>query len=218
MEIQKPNSETWEESTEVPESKKVYNIGDKVGKLTVLGNHTYFICLSKRKQGKHVRVQFVVCQCECGIKKYIRTSGLKRKDTLSCGCLWEENRLKILRKGTKVHNGQKKCSSCLETKPITEFSRCKDTIDSYLCQCNRCRKSTILKCSYGITVDDYDKLFELQDGKCKICKRSEKLHVDHCHTSGKIRSLLCKECNQALGLFREEIQSLQAAIDYLQSH
>ncbi len=77
---------------------------------------------------------------------------------------------------------------------------------------------------YGITKQEYDKLLEQQNGACAICGNPEtKTHkgvkldlcVDHDHETGEIRGLLCKACNTALGLFRDNIENLSNAIDYL---
>ena len=55
-----------------------------------------------------------------------------------------------------------------------------------------------------------------RQNKCDICTEEIKsLHVDHCHTSGKIRGYLCGNCNKGLGLFRDSINSLTTAIGYL---
>lgn len=78
---------------------------------------------------------------------------------------------------------------------------------------------------YGVTVEMYDILFEKQGGVCAICKEppSEEntrwgtLHVDHCHTTGAVRGLLCIPCNTALGCVRDDIRRLQSAIKYLES-
>ena len=75
---------------------------------------------------------------------------------------------------------------------------------------------------YGITQQDYDKMLEDQGGVCAICGTdspggfSRKFHVDHCHTTEEIRGLLCNHCNQGLGHFKDDINSLQNAITYLQ--
>lgn len=58
-----------------------------------------------------------------------------------------------------------------------------------------------------------------QDGLCAICNRVckvlVKLSIDHDHATGKIRGLLCKSCNSALGLFEDNVDFLRSAIDYL---
>ena len=72
---------------------------------------------------------------------------------------------------------------------------------------------------YGISRIAYDELYKAQDGKCAICKeeckRGRELSVDHCHTTGKVRGLLCSTCNIALGLMEDNIQLLECAINYL---
>lgn len=78
-----------------------------------------------------------------------------------------------------------------------------------------------LQFSYGITVEDYEKLFKAQKGKCAICGTSDpgqgKKHlcVDHCHKTGKVRGLLCHQCNRALGLLSDSAKILEKSIKYL---
>lgn len=73
---------------------------------------------------------------------------------------------------------------------------------------------------YGITVDDYNKVFTEQNGKCAICGKhqselKQSLHIDHCHKTDKTRGLLCKNCNLGIGFFNDDIENLQCAILYL---
>lgn len=75
---------------------------------------------------------------------------------------------------------------------------------------------------YGLTLYEYNQLLNKQKGRCKICKSlhtgrktSSHFHVDHCHTTGKIRGLLCHKCNSALGKFNDDVQILKNAIKYL---
>jgi hypothetical protein len=79
---------------------------------------------------------------------------------------------------------------------------------------------------YGITSKDYYKMHSDQSGLCKLCNKEGftmaehhklKLVVDHDHNTGKVRGLLCHNCNRALGLFKESIDSLNNAIRYLES-
>jgi hypothetical protein len=77
-----------------------------------------------------------------------------------------------------------------------------------------------LKRNYGISLEDYQKMKEAQNNCCATCKRNESklkrsLMVDHCHDSGKIRGLLCDECNLALGKIEDNIQTLEKMILYL---
>lgn len=66
----------------------------------------------------------------------------------------------------------------------------------------RQRRSQGLKRAYGITADDFDIMLEKQNNACAICFRKQgdkHLHVDHCHDTGKVRGLLCHQCNWYLG-------------------
>lgn len=55
--------------------------------------------------------------------------------------------------------------------------------------------------TYGLTKQEYIDIFNYQEEKCKICKKKRRLCVDHCHTTNKIRGLLCIPCNSAMGIF-----------------
>jgi len=86
------------------------------------------------------------------------------------------------------------------------------------------RKKWNVKYSYGLTGEQLDKIYELQDGKCKICNttlvmvgsnQNDVVCVDHCHDSNKVRGLLCRQCNAGLGQFKDDLNLLQRAIDYL---
>jgi len=85
--------------------------------------------------------------------------------------------------------------------------------------------SAYLKRTYGITYDDYLRMLEEQQHRCAICpsegftmdpKHKLKLVVDHCHTTGRVRGLLCHNCNRALGLLKDSRSSLERAIGYLE--
>jgi hypothetical protein len=71
----------------------------------------------------------------------------------------------------------------------------------------------------GITKEQYEFVFEAQGGVCAICEQSSKdnqsLAMDHNHKTNEFRGLLCKECNRALGLFRDNIDVLTNAVTYL---
>lgn len=86
------------------------------------------------------------------------------------------------------------------------------------------RKDYEFKKNFGITVVEYNKMLNEQGGLCAICHQEEtfvlkgvkhSLAVDHDHLKGKIRGLLCRSCNQALGLMKDNTENLQNAIQYL---
>jgi len=76
---------------------------------------------------------------------------------------------------------------------------------------------------YGLTVEKYQQMVLDQGGVCKICSqppcdRWNRLHVDHCHKTGKVRALLCHKCNTAIGNLRDDIALLYKAIAYLEEY
>ncbi len=82
---------------------------------------------------------------------------------------------------------------------------------------------------FGISIEQYDVMYAEQGGVCAICKKPEsaidhklgspkRLAVDHCHTSSKVRGLLCWACNSALGKIEDSIPTLEAMILYLRKH
>jgi NAD(P)H-flavin reductase len=79
---------------------------------------------------------------------------------------------------------------------------------------------------YGITPERYDEMVRSQNNQCAICgnvetakhnrsNKIQKLAVDHCHSTGKVRGLLCQDCNRGLGKFHDDVVRLESAIIYL---
>ena len=78
-----------------------------------------------------------------------------------------------------------------------------------------------LKSKYGITLTENNVLLQKQNNKCKICLvefSNVTPNVDHCHTTNKIRGLLCRACNTGLGQFKDNTKLLTKAINYLEEH
>jgi len=78
--------------------------------------------------------------------------------------------------------------------------------------------------NYGITIEQYKEMLTNQNESCAICgnksaliNKAQRLHVDHCHTTGKVRGLLCSNCNQAIGKFKDSETLLKKALLYLQN-
>ena len=130
----------------------------------------------------------------------------------------------------------KKCTTCGEIKSLSEFNSSGRGINRLRCCCKPCNKikmvewraknkdkitRTHLKKKYGITQEDWNILYEKQNGCCAICNtyisalKDKILCVDHCHKTGKIRGLLCHKCNKALGGLNDDPELLQRALDYL---
>lgn len=80
-------------------------------------------------------------------------------------------------------------------------------------------RTRLLKYLYGISVEDTDRLYQLQKGACAICKVSDKkLCLDHNHATGAVRGLLCNNCNFALGHIKESPDIAQSLIEYIHKH
>lgn len=83
-----------------------------------------------------------------------------------------------------------------------------------------------LRRDYGITLDDYEVMLKSQDGVCAICgdppkggkTSSKNLHVDHDHETGKVRGLLCNNCNLGVGKFRDDPLLMEKAASYMRQH
>ena len=73
------------------------------------------------------------------------------------------------------------------------------------------------KLRYGLTHNEVYALYTSQNECCAICKSAlnDVFVIDHCHSTGRVRGLLCNQCNQAIGLLKENAQSFLNAIDYL---
>lgn len=133
----------------------------------------------------------------------------------------------------------KKCKSCGETKHVTEFYGRAASKDGLAYNCSPCsdevakrwnqkhkdkrfetRRSSHLRRNFGITLEQYRELLLKQDESCAICKRhisefNQELAVDHNHTTGEIRGLLCTNCNYRLVAKHTDSNLLRTIADYL---
>ncbi len=115
--------------------------------------------------------------------------------------------------------GTKRCSRCLASKPLVEFTRTKQTLVRLSSHCKSCQRYGALR-SYGLAPEDEGRLLEFQDGRCGICRREFRQDnqrcVDHSHQKGVVRGLLCHQCNHALGMAEDcPVLMSPAMQDYL---
>jgi len=131
----------------------------------------------------------------------------------------------------------KKCTKCGEEYPATAefFHRNKTGKYGLTSQCKECRreynkedyennpekhKEKNLK-RFGISLDDYNRMFLEQEGRCAICGRHQvelnrSLDVDHDHETKEVRGLLCSNCNTAIGLLKHDVLIVINTIKYLE--
>ena len=134
------------------------------------------------------------------------------------------------------------CKKCHQNKPITEYShkRPKNRKPGLQPRCKVCAaedtklwnlknketsRDRYLKRTYDMSESEYNARLLAQNNKCPICYKEfsdEKFGpdfpvVDHCHTHGHVRGIICNECNRGLGYFRDNIEALQNAAIYLEN-
>ncbi len=115
------------------------------------------------------------------------------------------------------------CRCCSVRKVFSEFSDHRGCVNGKSRQCKACSRKKTMERRYGIGFEEYQSIYEKQFGKCLICSseksggKDKKMCLDHCHETGKIRGLLCFNCNTGLGLFSEQIDIMERAALYLES-
>lgn len=135
---------------------------------------------------------------------------------------------------------RKRCSQCGKKKSLSQFSKDRHKQSGYRAYCKECGKIARTKWghenvvhlreydkqynllqNYGITLDEYNRMFLEQNGCCAICGRHQSeftkaLFVDHDHVTNKVRALLCSNCNLILGHSRDDPTLLVKVIEYLE--
>ena len=150
-----------------------------------------------------------------------------------------------------TEKGKKFCYKCSQEKDLQDFTKgmysckvcrrapCREYYlknkDKYIAKANEYTKKNRNKIGVywkeykrkirykklGITIEDFNRMNKIQQGKCCICKKipdGQILRLDHDHNTGKIRGLLCNHCNIGLGYFRDNIESLKNAAVYLKKN
>lgn len=136
----------------------------------------------------------------------------------------------------------RKCCQCKQELELTldNFPANAYQLEGFSCYCHTChnknrrkyyksdieksrksRRKQVFKREYGITHEDYDRMELEQEGKCAICGgvpvngRGKRLVVDHDHSTGQVRQLLCSACNFGIGNFNDNTELMNKAIQYL---
>jgi len=140
----------------------------------------------------------------------------------------------------------KTCTKCKQEKDVSEFYPRTHSPDGYNPQCKACvnaqhksyikrknaikdalkadtRKDLNLKYHYRISLGTYEDMLREQEGTCAICGKGpddfeRAFAVDHDHGSGKIRGILCPDCNRGLGGFHDNIELVDKALQYLKKN
>lgn len=168
-----------------------------------------------------------VCQTHQPISNYHKQA--KAKDGLQFRCKdcdKKYHNARYLRDKEKINQQTKAWKAANKEKALAKGrewrEKNKEKVKGY-------QRISNLRKNFGISVEEYEKRFKEQNGVCAICEQPEtyihtqtgkpaRLAVDHCHTTGKVRKLLCKSCNNGLGLFRDLPMLLEKAAAYLREH
>lgn len=133
----------------------------------------------------------------------------------------------------------KHCRRCDTVKPREEFNAARDKVGGLVAHCRACKSATWnakpaaerrkqkLRSKYDLTHEQFEEMLDSQGGGCAICGSTESgrtargnpkpLSVDHDHITGKVRAILCSQCNSALGMMRDDPSRLRKAAAYLES-
>lgn len=130
--------------------------------------------------------------------------------------------------------GCKHCLDCAQVKPLDEFCNNRRNGDGKAAYCKDCHNARSretrdrlygggrhyhLMRRYGVGDADVAAMIEAQGGLCAICEGPlERPHVDHDHKTGKVRGILCFNCNAGLGKFQDKVEVMALAVEYLRRH
>lgn len=113
------------------------------------------------------------------------------------------------------------CTNCNSRKLLSDF-QFMSSVNRYVAMCRSCIQDKNIELKYGLTRLDYELILNKQEERCAICRNVldntgyfRDACVDHDHSSGNVRGILCKGCNNGLGAFRDSIPKLEQAISYL---
>lgn len=136
------------------------------------------------------------------------------------------------RRHSAVPDGMKYCANCAEVKPLAAFGRNRADPSGLASYCKPCHNKVMadikakkhgsvrsyhLKRRYGLTEEQVVARAEQQGSLCLICLRRRALHVDHDHSTGEVRGLICFPCNGGLGQFEDRPDVMRLAVDYLEA-
>ncbi len=154
------------------------------------------------------------CKRELSKESYARTGGKRKlKDCSRC-------------KGERTGSHPTYCPPCLaewKAERARQCSRCgkpRETGEgTQFAYCPRCQRDVWMRRKYGISIDEFEALLAAQGDRCAICggpENGRQWHVDHHHGSGRVRGVLCDNCNRGLGHFGDDPERLRAAAAYVE--
>lgn len=183
---------------------------------------------------KCIKLEVKICS-KCGKEKKLRYFSY-RKDTnkyrnqcRNCAKGYKSNRIdRVKQVDDYINKGLKRCGKCSKIKSLDNFNKDRTTRTGYTSRCKSCVKEYNLKTiderrkrtamsRYNISSKSYDLL--MTKDSCMICniEFNDDIYrvIDHCHSTGKVRGVLCFSCNTGLGHLKDNVDNLKSAINYL---
>jgi hypothetical protein len=182
-----------------------------------------------------------LCLCDCGATVAVEAYSLTSGNKWSCGCLALEGPLAQREYARQPSVSSKTCAHCKEHKTAALFNKDRSSKDGLDHRCKACSAAYHTKMklkwrrtpkgqaayrrkwlkTYGLDEAEYARILLAQASKCAACgtllETSKDAHVDHCHTTGRVRGILCKCCNVALGFARDNPATLRRLAEYLEA-
>lgn len=111
----------------------------------------------------------------------------------------------------------KLCRGCNTVRPRPDFRRNKYQLDGLTGRCKDCLRDEWRQKKYGLSRDEYLSMLTGQGFSCAVCgsRNSRSLVIDHDHSNGEVRGILCDNCNRGIGLLGDSIENLKSAARYL---
>ena len=170
------------------------------------------------------------CKCELPVDSFNLCKGITRVYQYKCkACMKKINATEEIQakkreaiKGWRKSNPEKVSEQKKRHYEKYKEKACERSRKHYAENKNQHRNSTMYR-KYGITLEQYNKIREAQNYCCALCGKHEGdnkqgLVIDHCHKSTEVRKLLCTTCNVGLGMFKDNVDLLTKAIEYLKEH
>lgn len=189
---------------------------------------TYFRPVKNKT--RTVNERYVLCKCTiCNREKEFLEILFLRGVQFGCGHGCPAHSKAVSERNTKSYpaeNGYKKCGLCLHMSEISNFRKAKSGVDGFQKYCKQCQKFLVVKRKRNISNEDFEKLRQ-KEIPCDICSTLISYYknrnpdikeavVDHCHTTGQYRGVLCNNCNHALGMLFDSVELMNNAIEYIQ--
>lgn len=174
--------------------------------------------MAAKRDRRNDRIACTRCGQQKGRNAFEKTPSGRRRVCRSCRGL--DNRRSLHNIKARVESASeaplaRACSSCGENKAIEEYGYRADKAYFRSTKCRTCVSLEARAAKYGVSVEWLRKETDRQAGCCPICGRAAHLRVDHDHETGKVRGLICHNCNTGLGHFKDDPDWMMSAVAYL---